>query len=120
MYRGAMTAKERLRSLVEDLSETEAEMALVIVERRRSGPTLQALAQAPADEEPPSPQEDRSALEAPAAYERGEQAASPDELSRDRERALAIESQRIRIRSARESDVDAVVTAVVALLRESR
>ena len=59
-----MTAKERLRNLVEDLSEEEAETALVIVERRRSDPMLQALAQAPADDEPSSPQEDRSAREA--------------------------------------------------------
>ena len=67
-----MTAKERLRNLVEDLSEEEAETALVIVERRRSDPMLQALAQAPADDEPTSPQEDRSAREALAAYESGE------------------------------------------------
>jgi hypothetical protein len=78
-----MTAKERLRNLVEDLSEEEAETALVIVERRRSDPMLQALAQAPADDEPSSPREDRSAREALAAYESGEQASSPDELKRD-------------------------------------
>ena len=78
-----MTAKERLRNLVEDLSEEEAETALVIVERRRSDPMLQALAQAPADDEPSSPQEDRSSREALAAYESGERASSPDELKRD-------------------------------------
>ena len=78
-----MTAKERLRNLVEDLSEEEAETALVIVERRRSDPMLQALAQAPADDEPSSPQEDRSAREALAAYEGGERATSPGELKRD-------------------------------------
>jgi hypothetical protein len=120
MYRSVVTAKERLRRLVEDLSEREAEITLVIVERRRSDPMLPALAQAAAGDEPSSPQEDRSAREALAAHGRGEQASSPDELSRDRERALAIESQRITIRSARESGVDAVVTAVVALLRELR
>jgi hypothetical protein len=78
-----MTAKERLRNLVEDLSEEEAETALVIVERRRSDPMLQALAQAPADNEPTSPQEDRSAREALAGYEHGDHASSPAELKRD-------------------------------------
>jgi hypothetical protein len=44
---------------------------------------LQALAQALADDEPSSPQEDRSAREALAAYESGEPTSSPDELKRD-------------------------------------
>jgi hypothetical protein len=78
-----MTAKERLRNLVEDLSEQEAAAALVLVESRRSDPMLRALAQAPDDDEPSSPDEDGSAREALTAYERGEPASSPDELKRD-------------------------------------
>ena len=77
-----MTAKERLRNLVEDLSEEEAATAPVIVERRRADPMLQALASAAPDDEPSSPEEDRSAREALAAYESGE-TLSPDELKRD-------------------------------------
>ena len=77
-----MTAKERLRNLIEDLSEEEAATALVLVERRRADPMLKALASAAVDDEPSSPEEDRSAGEALAAYESGE-ALSPDELKRD-------------------------------------
>ena len=81
-YRCAMTAKERLRNLVEDLSEEEAAGALVIVERRRADPMLQALAAAPPDDEDSTPEEDSVTREALAAYERGE-AISPVELKRD-------------------------------------
>lgn len=77
-----MTAKERLRSLVEDLSEEEAATALAIVERRRADPMLHALVSAAPDNEPSSPEEDHSAREALEAYESGE-ALSPDELKRD-------------------------------------
>ena len=59
-----VTAKERLRNLVEDLPEEEAATALVIVERRRADPMLQALASAAPDDEPSSSQEDLSAREA--------------------------------------------------------
>jgi hypothetical protein len=47
-----MTTKERLHKLVDELSEREAEVALVIVERRRDDPLLRALAAAPLDDEP--------------------------------------------------------------------
>lgn len=77
-----MTAKERLRNLVEDLSEEEAATALPIVERRRVDRMLRALAAAPADDEGSTPEEDETAREALAEYERGE-ASSPDELKRD-------------------------------------
>lgn len=77
-----MTAKERLRSLVDELSEEEAATALVVVERRRADPMLHALANAASDDEPSSPHEDESARQALAAYERGE-ALSPSELKRD-------------------------------------
>lgn len=77
-----MTAKERLRNLVEELSEQEAATALVVVERHRADPMLQALALARADDEVSTPDEDETALEALAEYQRGE-AVSPDELKRD-------------------------------------
>jgi hypothetical protein len=54
-----MTTKERLHKLVDELSEQEAEAALVIVERRRDDPMLHALAAAPLDDEPSDADEDR-------------------------------------------------------------
>ena len=77
-----MTAKERLRTLVDDLSEEEAASALVLVERRRADPMLRALAGAANDDEPSVPEEDDTARQALAAYERGE-ALSPSELKGD-------------------------------------
>jgi hypothetical protein len=79
---GLMTTKERLHKLVEELSEQEAEAALVIVERRRDDPMLHALASAPIDDEPSSAEEDASAAEALASYRRGE-AVSSDEMHRE-------------------------------------
>lgn len=76
-----MTAKERLRNLVEELSEEEAASAFLVVERRRADPMLQALAAAPPDDKESTP-EDATAREALAAYQRGETLA-PDELKRD-------------------------------------
>lgn len=77
-----MTAKEQLRSLVDDLSEEEAAAALIVVERRRDDPMLQALAAAPLDDEESTEDEDRSAHEGIAAYHRGE-AISADEFKRE-------------------------------------
>lgn len=47
-----MTAKEKLRERVEGLSEAEADVALLLVERRLDEPMLRALARAPEDDEP--------------------------------------------------------------------
>jgi hypothetical protein len=77
-----MTAKERLRDLVDELSEEEARTALVLVEHRRADPMLQALGAAAPDDEPSGPQEDESARDALAAYQRGE-ATSAQEFKRD-------------------------------------
>lgn len=77
-----MTAKERLRDLVEGLSEEEAATALPIVERWRADKMLQALAAAPPDDEESTPEEDAVSRDALAEYERGE-AVSPDQLKRD-------------------------------------
>ncbi|HYQ77864.1 MAG TPA: hypothetical protein VEP91_01995 [Solirubrobacterales bacterium] len=71
-----MTTKERLHKLVDELSDQEAEAALVIVERRRDDPMLHALASAPLDDEPSDADEDASATEALAAHIRGESISS--------------------------------------------
>jgi hypothetical protein len=81
-HRHGRTAKERLRILVDDLSEEEAATALAIVERRRADPMLQALAAAQLDDEESTPEENATAREAWPEYERGE-AVLPDELKRD-------------------------------------
>ena len=73
-----MTTKERLHKLVDELSDQEAEAALVIVERRRDDPMLQALAAAPLDDEPSDADEDASADKALAAYRRVEGVSSDD------------------------------------------
>jgi hypothetical protein len=75
-YHGPVTTKERLHKLVDELSEQEAEAALVIVERRRDDPMLHALASAPLDDEASEADEDASAAEALAAYRRGEAVSS--------------------------------------------
>lgn len=67
-----MTAKERLRELIDRLSEQEAEVALVMVERRRNDSMLQALAGAPLDDEPSGVGEEAGAAEALVAYGRGD------------------------------------------------
>jgi hypothetical protein len=77
-----VTAKERLRNLVEELSEQEAASALVIVERRRGDAMLEALAAAPVDDEESTLEEDEATREALAAYQRGESVSS-DQLKRD-------------------------------------
>jgi hypothetical protein len=77
-----MTAKERLRNLVEELSEEEAATALPIIERRRVDPMLQALAAAPPDDEESTAEEDAASRDALAEYQRGE-AISPEQLRRD-------------------------------------
>jgi hypothetical protein len=73
---GQMTTKERLHKLVDELSEREAEAALVIVERRRDDPMLRALASAPLDDEASEADEDASAADGLAAYKRGEAVSS--------------------------------------------
>jgi hypothetical protein len=78
-----VTAKERLRLVVDELSEAEAEGALGYLARRRGGedPLLRLLEAAPLDDEPTSEEEDASAREAWAAYGRGE-STSLDEVRR--------------------------------------
>lgn len=77
-YGGLMTTKERLHRLVDELSEREAELALVIVERRRDDPMLRVLAAAPFDDEPTDLDQDASAAEALEAYRHGDGVSSAD------------------------------------------
>ena len=70
-----MTAKERLHRLVDELPDQEAEVALVILERRRDDPMLGVLAAAPVDDEPSTPEEDADAAEALASHGGGESSA---------------------------------------------
>ena len=67
-----MTAKEKLHEAVERLSEQEAEETLRFLDVRSRDPLLDAVLRAPVDDEPSSPEEDQSAREAWAEYERGE------------------------------------------------
>jgi hypothetical protein len=73
-----MTTKERLHKLVDELSEQEGKVALVIVERRRDDPMLRALVAAPLDDEPSDPGQDASAAEALEAYRHGDGGSSAD------------------------------------------
>ena len=61
----AMTAKQKLRQAVEELSELEAEKTLAFIARRQEGdPVAEVFENAPVDHEPTTPEEDRSAAEA--------------------------------------------------------
>lgn len=68
-----MTAKEKLRRAVEELSEAEAAEALDLLVRRGEGDALDELLEnAPVDDEPTTPEEDEGAREARAEIARGE------------------------------------------------
>lgn len=71
---GAMTAKEQLHRVVEELSEAEAADALSLLVARRARPDAldQLLADAPLDDEPTTPEEEASVLEAREQAARGE------------------------------------------------
>ncbi len=79
-----MTAKERLRQVIEELSEAEAHDALgYIVQRRRGGDALaELLDSAPMDDEPTTPEEDEGAREAREELRRGE-AVSAEDIKRE-------------------------------------
>jgi hypothetical protein len=77
----AMTAKEKLRQAVEELSELEAEQTLAfIASRREPDPVLAFFENAPEDDEPLTPEEQASVEEAWA--QRGD-SVSLDELRRE-------------------------------------
>ena len=60
-----MTAKEKLRQAIEELSELEAEQTLAfIADRRGQDPVLEFFDNAPEDDEPLTPEEAKSLDEA--------------------------------------------------------
>ena len=68
-----MTAKEKLRQAVDELTELEAEETLAFIARRRQRDTvLEAFQNAPEVDEPLTPEEAASLDEAWAEYKRGE------------------------------------------------
>ena len=76
-----MTAKEKLHQAVDDLAELEAEETLAFIARRReSDPVVELFENAPIDDEPSTPEEDRSAAE---AWEQRHDSVSIDELERE-------------------------------------
>jgi hypothetical protein len=76
-----MTAKDKLRQVVEELTELEAERMLEIFTRRRgSDPVLDLFENAPIDDEPTTPEEDRSAVE---AWKQRHDSISLDEFERE-------------------------------------
>jgi hypothetical protein len=66
-----MTAKEQLRTVVDELSEHEAADTLAFIARRRDA-LGELLASAPVDDEPTTSDEDAGAAEARAQIARGE------------------------------------------------
>lgn len=83
-YLVSMTAKDKLRRTVEELSETEAQDTLgFIVHRRDKRDALaELLERAPLDDEPTTPDEDEGVREAREQIVRGE-VLSADEIRRE-------------------------------------
>ena len=77
-----MIAKEQLRPAIEDLSELEAEQTLAFIARRHDDrdPMIAAFEDAPDDDEPTTPEEDRSAA---AAWAQRHDSVSLDEFRRE-------------------------------------
>ena len=68
-----MTAKEKLRKAIEDLSELEAEQTLAfIADHHGREPVIEYFENAPEDDEPLTPDEEASLDEAWAQYKRGD------------------------------------------------
>lgn len=70
---GSVTAKEKLKAAVEELTEAEAAVALELIVRRAGPARLdELLSNAPVDDEPSTPEEDAAAQAARAEIARGE------------------------------------------------
>jgi hypothetical protein len=67
-----MTAKEKLRATVEELSESEAASALEYIANRQRGELSQLLESAPLDDEPSTPEEEAAVQLAREELVRGE------------------------------------------------
>lgn len=83
-YFVSMTAKEKLRQTVEELSEAEAQDALGFIVRRQGkrDALAELLERAPLDDEPTTPEEDEGAREAKKEIVRGD-VLSADEIRRE-------------------------------------
>lgn len=77
-----MTAKEKLRKAVEDLSEAEAAEALELLAHPAADSLDELLDNAPVDDEPTTPEEDEGARQARAEIDRGE-IFTADEIKRE-------------------------------------
>jgi hypothetical protein len=80
-----MTAKEKLRATVEELTETEAAAALDYIASRRNGDRDalgELLGSAPIDDEPTTPEEEEGLAEAREQIARGE-VISAEEIRRE-------------------------------------
>jgi hypothetical protein len=80
-----MTAKEKLRATVEELTETEAEAALDYIASHRNGERDalgEILESAPTDDEPTTPEEEEGLREAREQFARGE-VISAEEIRRE-------------------------------------
>jgi hypothetical protein len=78
-----MTARERLRQIVDELPERDAEQILRAVERWRDDPVGLALASAPVEDEPESPEERAAVAQARDEVRRGD-VVSAEEVWRER------------------------------------
>ena len=79
-----MTIKEELHRLVDELPESESHAAKRFLEylRNMGDPMMRSLMEAPEDDEPTTPEEDKGAAEAWQEYLRGE-AISAEEAKRE-------------------------------------
>lgn len=79
-----MTAKEKLRRAIDELSEVEAQDALGYIMRRRGGRDAlsELLDSAPVDDEPATPAEDEGVRRAREELARGE-SISADDIKRE-------------------------------------
>ncbi|MEJ7894514.1 MAG: hypothetical protein WKF94_17925 [Solirubrobacteraceae bacterium] len=73
-----MTAKEQLKERVEGLSEEQAERTLRLLDDRDDDPVIAAFRDAPEDDEPLTPAEERAIEQARAEHRRGESVALDD------------------------------------------
>jgi hypothetical protein len=80
-----VSVKDRLRKVIEEMTDEEAEVTLRDIDARRADPVLRLLDGAPPDDEPTTPEEDAAAAEAYAEVDAGAPTVSLDELRRDLE-----------------------------------
>ena len=79
----AVTTKERLHKLVDELSEQEADDALRYIAQRREDPVIAAFRDAPEDDEPWTESDESAMAEVEADRAAGTPPISLDELKRE-------------------------------------